>query len=131
MRRTLAIVLLALAAACATTESSEFEALMQRGEAQYAAGQYQQAFDTFNAAAKTVQGKDDARFIEAAEHSSDAFCMLNFANGRRDLAAGDTLLAFMSIDTALGSPECRKFTDEVKWASEQRAARDNAPRDLR
>jgi hypothetical protein len=49
--------------------------------------------------------------------------MLNFSSGRRDLAAGDQLLAFMSIDTALGLPECRKFTDEVSWALAQRAAR--------
>lgn len=121
-RRAAAGLILPLLCACASMGDGDFDTLMQRGEAQYAAGQYTQAFHTYDAAAKIVDGRDDVRFIRAAERSGDAFCMMNFSNARRDIAAGDRVLASMSIATALGSPECGKFTDEVNWAREQSAA---------
>jgi hypothetical protein len=95
--------------------------LMRRGDALYAAGKYAEAFDTFHAAAKAVDGKDDELYIKAGTRAADAFCMSQFAGARADLAAGDPQLALLRIDTALSDSACLRFADEVKWAREQKS----------
>jgi tetratricopeptide (TPR) repeat protein len=102
--------------------------LIGRGDALYAEGKYSEAYDAFNAAAKTVDGKDDELYIKAGTRAADAFCMSQFAGARADLAAGDLQLALLRIDTALADSACLAFADEVKWAREQRSLLQGAPR---
>jgi hypothetical protein len=95
--------------------------LIRSGDALYAAGKYREAYDTFYAAAKAVDGKDDDLYIKAGTRAADAFCMTQFAGARADVAAGDPQLALLQIDTALADSACLGFADEVKWAREQKS----------
>lgn len=112
-----------VATACVGTHEPSFAdgtSSLQRGDAQFAQGKYREAFDSYNAAATALDGKDARLFGEAVTRSAKAFCLLQFTRARDDLAQGNLPLAFMEIDTALLEPACGQFPEEIQWAQEQR-----------
>jgi hypothetical protein len=113
---------IAAASGCSATPVGDATATLLHGDALYAQGKYHEAFVTYGAALKALQGKDQLLSIEAGRRAGRAFCMDQFAGARRDLAAGDRPMALLQIATALSDPACAEFKDEVRWAREQQRA---------
>lgn len=106
------------------TQDQRYAGLMGRGEAFYSGGDYRASHQAFYDAGKLMESSNLQLYIAAASRAEDAFCMTMFEGAKADLAANNSALAAVEIDTAVSDSACAKFTEQMAWARRQKSTSD-------